>query len=67
MTTIRVPITKPQWPAKLSLRTAVLNQLPNDPANEPDQDPAGLDRRKEALWHQGHSIHSLLLAPWTPR
>lgn len=41
MTPIRAPTTKPQWPAKLSLRTAVLNRLPNDPANELDQDSGG--------------------------
>ena len=33
--------TKLQWPAELSLRIAVLDRSPCDPANEPDQDSRG--------------------------
>lgn len=41
MTPIRAPTTNPQWPAELSLRIAVLNRPPCDPANELDQDSGG--------------------------
>ena len=39
MTPIRAPTTNPRWPAKLSVRIAVLNRSPCDPANEPDEIP----------------------------
>jgi hypothetical protein len=41
MTSIRAPTTNPRWPAKLSVRIAVLNRSPCGPTNEPDQDSRG--------------------------
>ena len=41
MTPIRAPTTNPRWPAELSVRIAVLNRPPCDPANGPDQDSRG--------------------------
>ena len=44
------------------LRPRVLNRPPCDPANEPDLDFGGFDRRKGSLRHRGNPIQSLLLA-----
>jgi hypothetical protein len=61
-TPIRAPITKPQWPAGLRLRIAVLNDRHATPPMSLTSTSAGLDRRKGPLRHRGNPIQSLLLA-----
>ena len=64
---IRAPITKPQWPAGLRLRIAVLNRPPCDPANEPDLDFGGSRPSQGVAEASSNPIQSLLLAACLPQ